>query len=401
MKAMKKAAGLIVILLILSIVSACGAGKTENKKSSSTAAPVPKFDIEDFTWNGSREVIAVFPSEEQLGISMLMDAMNKGMENYNISCDVKYAANDVYKQESIIKEAVSEGRIGGIVLIPLSEEILEPAVAEALEAGIAVIMIGSFPDEYKVNGCLYTAYELTGAWAYEVADEWLEKRLEDGGEIPLDDKGMAKAAYDIYTKIKDGIYCANALTDSLNNSRRIKAVSHQEIYGEGDEEAAYNSAKTILKNDPDCRIFIAYRPEIALGYNRYIKEYTKKKKLDLADFCVISCYAENNEFTEEYEAAKKDPSASAVKGYATHGDELDRMERGASTLPLARKGYEVGYILLGSFNASGYSWEAGTVIYDDVSAENIYGYKRLWKNGDEDPAEKYRTTDLTAYLNEE
>ena len=54
-----------------------------------------------------------------------------------------------------------------------------------------------------------------------------------------------------------------------------------------------------------------------MGINAAIEAYAETEGLDLADFCVIPCYSQDPTFLELVAEAKEDPSANAIKGYAS------------------------------------------------------------------------------------
>ena len=274
----------------------------------------------DFEWNGQKEVWSVLPTTGAEGLVWINDAMGAVMEGQGWTYVKKDAQGDPTAQVQFIEDAIAAGNVGAIMCAAMSVELLQDVVIEALEAGIAVAYLGAEPTAYGVSGCVYTAYEITGMYAVQAAEDWVTKRVEEGGNVPTNADGKYEVAIDTYYDIADGVYRSNAMEGTVNASEILTLVANTSSYGSNAYTDAYNNASDVLSSNPDCHIFIAYEPEEAMGAADAIANHCEVNGLDLADYCVIPCYAEDTTFTEMYNASVEDASANAIKGYATYGD---------------------------------------------------------------------------------
>ena len=382
--------------------------ETEETETEEAAEKI----IVDFTWNGKKEVWSVLPTTGAEGLVWINDAMGSVMKGQGWTYVKKDANGDPSAQVQFVEDAIAAGNVGALMIAAMSVDMLQDVVIEALEAGIAVAMLGAEPVNYGISGCVYTAYEITAMYAVEAAQDWLEKRLAEGGNIPANADGKYEVACDVYTDIQDGVYRSNAMIGTVDSSENLVRVSTTSSYGQSAFSDAYNNAQDALGAHPDCRIFIAYEPEEAMGAASAIADFCEQNSLDMADFCVIPCYAEDTAFTDMYNAAKEDPSANAVKGYATYGDaaipygddakallgaSYDALAAFAETLnpdviiPPVLTGEHLADILLSACGTEGYDFEYGTTFYDTITAVNIYGFEKGWAMGEENPAIEYKT----------
>lgn len=444
---MKKLISLALAVLMIFSLCACGAsdaqldeilttiqgiqaqldvltGAGEEADAPAAEAPAEKT-IVDFEWNGQTEVWSVLPTTGAEGLVWINDAMGAIMEAEGWTYVKKDAQGDPTAQVQFIEDAIAAGNVGAIMCAAMSVELLQDVVTDALEAGIAVAYLGAEPTEYGISGCVYTAYEITGMYAVQAAEDWVTKRVEEGGNVPTDSDGKYEVAIDTYYDIADGVYRSNAMEGTVNSSKILTLVSNTTSYGQNAYTDAYNNASDVLGAHPDCRIFIAYEPEEAMGAADAIASYCEVKGLDLADFCVIPCYAEDTTFTEMYEASQADASANAIKGYSTYGDAA--MPYGDDTAASVGKAYEalaafsedlnpdtpviipplltgthLADILLSACGVEGYDYgferllsdfEYGDTFYDTITVTNIFDYSNTWSMGDENPAAEYKVVD--------
>ena len=234
-------------------------------------------------------------------------------------------------------------------------------------------------------------------YAVKAAEDWVTKRAEEGGNIPTDADGKYEVAVDYYTDITDGIYRSNAIFGTIEASDNLVAVSATQAYGNSAFTDAYDNAQTALAAHPDCRVFIAYEPDEAMGIAEALSDYALQNGLDLADFGVFPCYDVDDTFQSMWAAVQEDPSANAIKGFSTYGgfasEEDDAafhaVEKYANDMTMTSTGQNLAKILLGVTENAG-EWNYGEMFFDDISAKNIYGLDLQWKQGDENTAEQYR-----------
>ena len=149
----------------------------------------------------------------------------------------------------------------------------------------------------------------------------------------------------------------------------------------------------------------------AMGIANAIKDHCEQNKLDLKDYFVAPCYAEDDTFKGLYEGAEKDASSTAITGYATYGDPAipygdqakeetgkgyDALEPFAKNyspdviIPPLRTGAKLAEELLGVCGIEGYEWTYGETYYDTITAVTVDGFSATWSMGDENPAAEYK-----------
>ena len=356
---------------------------------------------EEFTWNGQKEVWAILPTTGVPGLLVHADSMGYEMEKEGWTYAAKDAEGTPAKQVEFVEQAIVAGNVGALMIAAMDPELLEDVCADAKEAGIAITMLGVAPT-YPMAGFIATAYDLTGMYAVYAAQDWIEKRVAEGGNIPTNADGKYEVAVDYYTGITDGIYRSNAIFGTIEESDNLVAVSATQSYGNSTYDTAYSNAQAALSANPDCRVFICYEPDPAMGISAAIEGYAETNGLDLADFCVIPCYSQDDTFMEMVAAVNEDHSANAIKGYATFGgigteeedQEFHSVPKYANDLTFSATGQKLAAILLGVCGSDRFDWTYNTPYYDDISCCNIYGFELNWHQGDEDPAEKYRVDEF-------
>jgi ABC-type sugar transport system substrate-binding protein len=379
---MKKIVALLLsVALVFAMFAGCG---TTSSDSGSDSA-----DSTGFKWNGQKEVWSILPTTGAEGLVLINDSMGAVMEAQGFTYVKKDAQGDPSAQVQFVEDAIAAGNVGCLMVAAMSVDMLQDAVAEAIDAGIAVAYLGAEPTEYTVAGCVYTAYEITGMYAVQAAQDWIEKRLAEGGTIPTDADGKYEVACDVYTDIADGVYRSNAIVGTVDSSDNLVRVSTTSSYGDSAYNDAFNNAQDVLGAHPDCHVFIAYEPEEAMGAADAIADYAATNGLDLADYCVIPCYAEDTTFSERYETVSGDTSADAIKGYATYGDPAEERD-GEVIIPPVLTGEHLAEILLGVCGVGDYSWTYGETYYDTITAVNVYGFEATWKMGEANPASQYK-----------
>jgi ABC-type sugar transport system substrate-binding protein len=378
---MKKIAALLLaVAMVFTLFAGCGTSSNSDDSSA---------DSTGFKWNGQKEVWSILPTTGAEGLVLINDSMGAVMEAQGFTYVKKDAQGDPSAQVQFVEDAIAAGNVGCLMVAAMSVDMLQDAVAEAIDAGIAVAYLGAEPTEYTVAGCVYTAYEITGMYAVQAAQDWIEQRLAEGGTIPTNADGKYEVACDVYTDIADGVYRSNAIVGTVDSSDNLVRVSTTSSYGDSAYNDAFNNAQDVLGAHPDCHVFIAYEPEEAMGAADAIADYAATNGLDLADYCVIPCYAEDTTFSTRYETVSADPSADAIKGYATYGDPAEERD-GEVIIPPVLTGEHLAEILLGVCGVGGYSWNYGETYYDTITAVNVYGFEATWTMGEDNPASQYK-----------
>ena len=427
MKFRKVLALILSSAMCLTMLAACGNSNvqvtsdptpSQSQPQGSNPAPsqsAPVAEPAGFQWNGQKEVWSILPTTGAEGLVWINDAMGAVMQAEGFTYVKKDAQGDPTAQVSFVEDAIAAGNVGCLMIAAMSVDMLQDVVEEAIEAGIAVAMLGAEPTNYQIAGCVYTAYEITGMYAVQAAEDWAAKRVAEGGNVPTNADGKFEVACDVYTDIQDGVYRSNAIVGTVDASKTLVRVSTTSSYGNSAYSDAYNNAQDVLGANPNCRIFIAYEPEEAMGAADAIADYAEMNGLDLADFCVIPCYGEDTTFTARFEAAKANPSSDAIKGYATYGDPAlpygdlsialvgeaaypalaafsEQLNPGVPVIiPPLFTGCHLAEILLGVCGFEGHSWEYGSTYYDTITVTNVFDYANTWSMGNANPALDYKT----------
>lgn len=424
----KKILALILAMTMVLSLAACSNSANNESEDPSNSQSQPAEDNSqtpdnneepaatgEFTWNGQKEVWSILPTTNAEGLVWINDTMGAVMESYGFTYVKKDAQGNPGNQVQFVEQAIAAGNVGALMIAAMSVEMLKDVVEQATEAGIAVCYLGAQPTDYTIAGCVYTAYEITGMYAVQAAEYWAQT---SGANVPTNADGKYEIAIDTYYDIADGVYRSNAIRGTVEKSDVLALVSETSAYGqEGSLTVAFNNAQAVLNANPDCHIFVAYEPEQAMGIANAIADYCDQTGGDLADYCVIPCYAEDTTFTSMYEAASADPSASAVKGYSTYGDPAMTLEEAAAYLgdnydavyaysetinpgapviiPPVLTGTHLADCLLtacglsdawNDANIGGY----GGTYYDTITAVTVDGFYATWSMGDVNPAAEYK-----------
>jgi ABC-type sugar transport system substrate-binding protein len=433
---MKKYLALLLALaMVLTMFAGCGSTATETTSDDTTAAESSETTAEEaapaeettteeaaadtaddsgFVWNGQKEVWSILPTTGAEGLVQINDAMGAIMESYGFTYVKKDAEGTPGNQVQFVEQAIAAGNVGCLMIAAMSVEMLKDVVEQATAAGIAVAYLGAQPTDYTIAGCVYTAYEITGMYAVEAAEYWVQN---SGANVPTNADGKYEIAIDTYYDIADGVYRSNAIKGTVESSDILALVSETTSYGDNALTTAYNNAQTVLNANPDCHLFIAYEPEEAMGIANAIADYCDQTGGDLADYCVIPCYSEDTTFSEMYAAVEADASANAIKGYATYGDPVLSLEDAEAQLgdfyaplltfaqsidpettviiPTLLTGSHLAECLLTACGLSD-AWNSdaiggyGGTYYDTITAVTIDGFSATWSMGEENPAAQYK-----------
>ena len=389
---------LAVLLAAVMVFSLAACGSSDEDTTEDTAAAEEETEAaeesdSDFVWNEQYEVWAILPTTGVPGLLVHAESMAHVMAEYGFTYAVKDASTS--SEYQLIQDAITAENVGALMIATSDQAAIADACTEAAEAGIAICFLGAKPDGYTIGGAVYTAYSITGMAAVQAAEDWVTQRVAEGGDIPTLDDGTYAIALDTYYDIEDGVYRSNAMYGTAEASDMFTVVSSTQSYGDAAQTDAYNNASAVLAANPDCRVFIAYEPDAAMGIASYIETYCEENNLDLADFCVIPCYSVDDTFLAMYDDALADASSTAVKGYSTYGSDpteeqiadFEDSEYNTTGLTFSATGYYLATILLGC-TVTG-EWTYGELYYDDVTATNIYGYSYAWTYGDENPCSEY------------
>ena len=400
--------------MLVAVLAGCGSssGSAETAASAPAEAASAEAAAETaaFKWNGQKEVWSILPTTGAEGLVWINDAMGAIMEAQGFTYVKKDAQGDPGAQVQFVEQAIAAGNVGCLMIAAMSVEMLKDVVGQAIDAGIAVAYLGAQPTDYTIAGCVYTAYEITGMYAVQAAEYWVE---HSGQNVPKNTDGKYEIAIDTYYDIADGVYRSNAIKGTVEKSEILTLVNESTSYGDGALNTAFNNAQAVLNANPDCHIFVAYEPEEAMGINNAIMDYCEQTGGSPADYFVAPCYGEDTTFMGLYEEAAADPAANAIKGYSTYGDPAMPIEEVQAQFPqsadaLAKiseeinpgapviippllTGMRLADILLGVCGEfEGYTWTYGETYYDTITAVTVDGFNATWSMGDENPAAEYK-----------
>jgi len=320
-------------------------------------------------WNGKKEVWAVVPTTNAEGLMVICNSMGKKMTAAGWTYVAKDAQGDPGKQVTFVEDAIASKKVGALMVAAMSVDMLKDVVDRAEKAGIAVCYLGAKARGYTINATLYTAYEITGMYAIEMAEAWAKANkpvADKGGKVPV--------ALDVYDDIEDGQFRSNAFRDRTKSSDTLYIYNTSVSYGKDAQNKGYNWAENMMTANSNLRIFVCYEPDCMVGVVSYLTKYAKDKKINLKDFCVVNCY-EDSATHEEFVKATKDASATPFKGYVTYGDNTELT------------GQKLADLLMKSTAGT---WKFGDIFYDTVYSHSTFGFVRNWKMGDPNPAEKYK-----------
>ncbi len=376
---MKKAIALLLVLALgLMAFAGCkpaAPAATDPSDTNVAADPADPADPADgpaatggFSWNGKKEVWSVLPTTAAEGLVIINDTMGASLEAQGWTYVKKDAEGNPGNQVTFIEDAIAAGNVGALMVAAMSVDMIKDACEAAIDAGIIVVFLGAKPNGYAINGCVYTAYELTGLYAIEMVEEWAKQN-----NPPADDKGIP-VALDCYDDIEDGQYRSNAFRDRTEASEILYTYNITQTYGDDAINGGYSWAENMMAANPDLRIFVCYEPECMVGVVSYLNQYCDENNIDKAEFCVVCCY-EDSATLEEFDKTTADPSSTVFKGFVTYGDGLEAT------------GKALGTIIAGSADGS---WPFTQIYYDSVHSRNNFGYVGEWVMGDENPAEIYK-----------
>ncbi|MDR1765425.1 MAG: substrate-binding domain-containing protein [Lachnospiraceae bacterium] len=339
---------------------------TQAAEAATAAAP----DASGFTWNGNKEIWAVVPTTNAEGLMVICNTMGKQFQDKGWTYVAKDAQGDPGKQVTFVEDAIASGKVGALMVAAMAVDMLKDVVEQATASGIIVCYLGALPKDYTINTALYTAYEITGMFAVEMAETWAAEnnppKDASTGKIPV--------ALDVYDDIEDGQFRSNALRDRTQESDTLYIFNTSTSYGDDAQNKAYTWAENQMTANPDLRIFICYEPDAMIGVTQFLDKYAKDNGLDLKDFCVVNCYEDSTTY-EIFDKASADPSSTAFKGYVTYGDTTEKTgEKLATMIQLVIDG----------------QWPFGDVYYDTVYSHSVFGYDKTWQQGEENPALKYK-----------
>ncbi len=233
MKAKKWIALALALVMVLALAACGGAASGGENKPADT-----KTETAEFKWNGQKEVWAILPVTGVPGLTWNTDfAMIRMQQLDGWTYSAKDAQGNPSNQVQFVEDAIAAGNVGALIIAAMDTAMLEDVCNQAREKGIAVAMLGAKAD-YPIAGSVYTQYSIAGMFAVKAAEDWVQKRVAEGGNVPKNADGKYEVAVDTYYNIQDGVYKSNAMVGTVDESDIIITVfpPEKDLHQRSEEE---------------------------------------------------------------------------------------------------------------------------------------------------------------------
>lgn len=287
------------------------AGETTAAVQETTAAPSDSFNpdaADGITFEQMREQLGPVPKPAgtiklgavakafeneywrtlKEGMEIGADKMNKA--GFDVTIDVKSAQGegDEQGQLAVAKDMINK-KYSALLLSPISDGNLVPAVEDAVKANIPVLNVN--------DGIIASAPNYVGPRAIqngELAAEWIAKKIENKGKVAIV-IGMPKA------------FAARQRTTGFENWMKANAPDVEIVEKQNadwDRAKAKDLADTWIKKHPDLKAIFCNNDTMALGVVEAVKASGKQ-------ILVVGV----DGIGEAYESIKKGEMAATVDSF--------------------------------------------------------------------------------------
>lgn len=275
-----KSAGIIMsAVLVLSLLTGCGAGSTE--KSETSPSTTTTKSTEDTTNKGDY-------SDKTIGfVGMTLNneyhitlANGAKVESEKMGVKIEVQAGDQHAsadaQLGIIENMIAN-HVDGILLVPSSSDGLESALKKCKEAGIPIINLDTklTNESLKNVGIEIPFYGTDNYAGAKLAGEYVSKNFKKGTKTAIlkGIEGQTNAA-DRYNGFIEGA------------GDTIEVVAEQTANWEVDQ--GYTAAQNIISANPEVELFFCSNDNMGIGALRAIKEAGLKDQIQIIGFDAVS-----------------------------------------------------------------------------------------------------------------
>lgn len=239
----------VVSLLVVSMLLLSLAGCSKSEGSSKKVVFIAQMSTGDYWVN--------------LSNSFKKEAEKKGY-SYKFTGPEKW---DINQQAEVIKKVVKEEKPDAIILAPIGDSELFPAIKEANDSDIPIILVDNDMNRELLSsyGAHVTTYVGINNYngGVKVADQLLSK-------VSKGDK--AAILYGDVSSINCEDRCDGFYDEvEKNGVDVVDTVS----YKNGSDKEAYENTKLLLTAYPDIKVFFAANSSIYKGMEQAINEYNK------------------------------------------------------------------------------------------------------------------------------
>lgn len=244
-----KFASAVCLILLIAALAACG--KTNNAAPAGTIEASGSPGGED-----AIQVGFVVPDSANPFFIHMTEAISQGLKQHGIDLQVASANMDVNKSINAIETFVS-AKVDVLIVSPVDEKAVEPALEAARKAGIKVLSFGGELNHTDVN--LLSDQAGIGKALGENAAAWVNDKLGGSAEVGLI----------VFTATNNVTVRANALEEALKaGAPGAKIVAKQEAASVAD---AQKVAENMLQAHPNIQVIATNADTLALGVLEAVK----------------------------------------------------------------------------------------------------------------------------------
>lgn len=266
---MKKALALILALVMVFTLAACGGNTADTKApESQNSAAAPKYKIGFSFYNLSNPVWA----------ELVDEAVSYGA---SLGCEVTYVdcGQDASKQISQIENFIMS-ECDAIVILPIDAAAVVDIAQQAKDAGIHVLSYSTDFEGAETNLALEP--DVTGAALVDMAAPFISEKYPDG---------KFSWVFEDIPSIELGVLEGNAV-----EARMLEVFPESQLLGNAEvltTEEGVSVTENFMQAYPDCRVFMGISAGVGTGGNEAIK--TSVAQSDWSDYLLFSVDATEQE----------------------------------------------------------------------------------------------------------
>lgn len=220
-------------------------------------------------------IAPAFDNESTINIT---DTLTETVEAIGCTVSAVSAEMDNANCISAIENFITQGA-AAVCIFPMDSALLEDVVSKAEDAGTMIFFFGEKPG-YYVDGGVISDNVLTGQAVAQMGMSWAKERFPDHEKI--------------------GVFIGGCLSNEMNadfqNSVR-ETVEADDVCYVGylntspdslTVDGGFTLAENALTADPDIRVFLCMKPDVAVGIENYLES---RSDLDIAEFGIFTADA--------------------------------------------------------------------------------------------------------------